>query len=131
MIPTIIALGLVNWLTTTIIVESELTRPLREWFKRKGTWQQTDEEWDAQYAAHLRGEEPPKPQLRLRAWRKAAYLVACHLCTGTWIGLVLAALGLVHPFGPGVLGWTLTGLLIKAIGHLTLVVHKAGERLAK
>lgn len=88
--------GLVNWIATTILVESELFRPVRQWLERRtdsaGQWW-----W---------------------AWEKLRYLAGCHLCVGTWVGLTQAA-----TFGSpwrGVWGLLAGGLLYKAIGHLVL-----------
>lgn len=106
--------GLVCWLVTTILVEGELLRPLRE---AAGGW------------------VPPYELLGMADlpgfWRrpKIAYLIQCHLCTGTWVGLLL---GLVVP-GPLSLR-LLNGLLYKAVGHLVLVVVNlacAAERRLK
>lgn len=112
---TAIGLGLINWLITTIVVESELTRPLRDWVDRTPT-------------RRVKRWVPQRTTLRA----KAAYLIGCHLCTGTWIGLA-QALTVPHlgPFGTGITGWVLAGLLYKAIGHATLVLHKAGEAIAQ
>lgn len=84
--------GLVNWLVTLIIVESELFREVRDW-------------------------------VDTHAPEKLRYLVHCHLCCGTWIGLALALvlpgpLVAVHPL----LTWFLNGLLYKAVGHVTLEI---------
>lgn len=109
-------LGLACWLLTTIVVESEITRSLREWVHgreeiaahtidlyepgERGAWRFVVESW---VAHHVR------------------YLLGCHLCTGVWVGLILA---LVQPSSP--LGNTiLDGLAYKAIAHLVLVAVNA------
>lgn len=99
----VVALGIVCWLTTLIVVESELFREPREFCtNRKG---------------------------RGFCSNKLAYLVGCHLCTGTWIGLLIAVLTpAIRPFGPGVLGLVLVGLTYKAIGHITLEVTALLQR---
>jgi|FLYL01.1.fsa_nt_gi hypothetical protein len=94
----VIALGLVNWIATTILVESELFRSVREYVDRRA--------WDARW------------EWSRRVWNKARYLIRCHLCTGTWVGLVQASV-----FGSpwdGVTGWIAGGLLYRAVGHLVL-----------
>lgn len=97
----LLSLGLVCWVATLIVVESELFRPLRDLVGR------------------------PADTTGLRHY--AAYLVRCHLCAGTWIGL---ALGLVVTpvVGTGPLGRLLTGLAIKAVAHLLLILQHIGER---
>jgi hypothetical protein len=93
---TVVLLGLVNWIATTIVVESEFFRPLRDGIAQIG-------------------ERRPRHRA---AWEKASYLVGCHLCTGTWIGLV-QALVFGSPWA-GVPGLVAGGLVYKALGHLTL-----------
>lgn len=101
----LVLLGIVCWLVTLVVVDSELFRPLRIWV-----------------AGHRRGADrlPRRPAW---LWHKLRYLVACHLCTGVWVGLVLAAaVPTVRPFGTGPVGFVLAGLSVKAVGHLTLEV---------
>lgn len=97
----IIALGLVNWFVTTVVVEANVTQPIRSWFHTR--WMHAQREWS------------------LVMWEKLAYLVNCHMCAGVWVGLALAAFAPMV-FGPGVIPFILVGLLIKAIGHLVLTV---------
>lgn len=85
-----VLLGLVCWIATTIVVEAELTRPVRERVKRS----------------------------RRCCALKLDYLVSCHLCSGTWIGLTLSAV-FGSPWG-GFAGIVAGGLLYKAIAHLIL-----------
>lgn len=137
---TALALGLVCWIATTIVVESELFRPLREWLARRedaALWGDYAALWgdyapEERASSFVRGVEVPACHpVREVLWRKARYLLACHLCAGTWIALGLVALHPVAVFGPGFLGWALGGLLVKAIAHLALVAHKAGEAVAR
>lgn len=93
-------LGAVVWFVTTVIVESELTRPIRE-----------------AIVARFPG--------------KVGYLVNCHMCAGTWVGL---GVGFLHPLALGS-GWVvaclLSGLAYKAVGHLILGVNNLLERCAR
>lgn len=102
----VLVLGLVCWIATAILVDSELFRPLRSWTTRKV--------FAAEDAAKLarRGRTvfiangrrqhtvPTKARWRRAFWRKVSYLVNCHLCAGTWIGLAIAVAA-SGPFG----GW--------------------------
>jgi hypothetical protein len=93
--------GLVNWLATWIIVEAEVFREVREWFKAK--------------CASL-----PNKTLG----KKLCYLVECQLCAGTWVGLGLSLfLGGPMEVSIPMIGWMLNGLLYKAVGHLILEVQ--------
>lgn len=125
-----IALGLVNWLVTLLLVESEVTRPIREWVDNrfKAAWYDTSV--PKEYAS------PANPVInvqdagwRIVFWYKLKYFTCCQLCAGTWVGWVLAAITISWnaPLGTGVLGIVLAGLLYKAIGHLVLVIQKVGE----
>lgn len=107
---TFVALGIVNWIATTIIVESELTAPLRAWIVNRR------DQADERYVA---GAMEGQPWAYL-AWRKVAYLVGCHLCVGVWVALAEVSVGL---FGVSIDGLApLVGytLLVKGIGHLIL-----------
>lgn len=105
-------LGLVNWLVTTILVESELTRPFRDWVADRH--RRAANRWtDSLRRRHHRAEA---------VWFKLKYLAGCHLCTGTWVGLVMAALVPLHLGAPGATGRVLAGLAFKAIGHFTLEI---------
>lgn len=90
--------GLVNWIATTIVVESELARPFRDWVCR-----------------HRQGASAARNPDDRGIWRWADYLIRCHLCTGVWIGIAEAIY--LGARGPAII-WT--GLLIKAVGHLIL-----------
>lgn len=120
---TVIYLGLINWLVTLILVESELTRPVRNWI-----------DGQADMWATLVADGERDPDLRER-WdvtklvlsSKARYLIGCHLCAGTWIGFVLAGV-FGGPISAGVVGVVSNGLLYKAIGHATLELTAAFKR---
>lgn len=126
-----IYLGLVNWLVTLVLVESELTRPVRDFFEDRRN--AADE-----FAVVTMGNddfteaEQRTAQRRYTAWSKARYFVSCHLCAGTWVGLLLASLvpG-ARPLGGGALGLVLAGFLFKAIGHITLEITALMQRSAK
>lgn len=118
-VTTLILLGLVNWLVTTILVESEITRPIRDWVENQHTvgFDIFDPRYSWAKSIH-------EAKWQTRVWRKVGYLVHCHLCAGTWVGLVMAAVVSYRAFAvrPAFLAAVLTGLAIKAVGHLTLEV---------
>ncbi len=118
----VIFLGLANWLGTTIIVESELFRPLREWVNNRRIKAEGYTMISERYGVIT-------CPWRCRAWGKATYLVSCHLCAGTWVGLAIAAVA-GSPV-PGVLGFVLGGLVFKAIGHITLEVTAALKAVSR
>lgn len=99
----VLALGAVTWLVTTIVVESEIFRPLREWVGQRF------------------GEES-----------KLAYLAHCHLCAGTWVGLLVAAASPYRPLASTLPlgGILLAGLLYKAIAHLILAINNTLRRFS-
>ncbi|RJQ55647.1 MAG: hypothetical protein C4521_01910 [Actinobacteria bacterium] len=107
----VILVGIVNWWLTTLFVDSLFFEGWRRWVER-----------------HF-GEHS-----------KITYLIHCHMCLGTWVGLGLAV------FIPGpllwevrigwhgvldylTLSWLLNGLLYKGVGHLFLEVAAAGKHL--
>lgn len=118
-------LGLVCWLATLIIVESELTRPLREWLERRAQRELPVPKTIPE--AHVRADYRTKNGHIFffffgtrPVFEKLRYAVSCHLCAGVWVGVVLAAI-FGGPFtGPA--ATAANGLLYKAIGHLTLEV---------
>lgn len=115
----VLFLGLVNWITTTIVVESELFRPLRECIQKRRTRRRPA--FTPPLGVNtMPGAKLPDQYFVCRpVWNKLAYLVSCHLCAGTWIALGEAATFGV-PFHHGLLGVAAGGLLYKAIGHLVL-----------
>lgn len=115
----VLLLGLVCWIVTTILVESELTRGVRSYIVGKEQfWRMFDEAWRMYGDREAHAKKMRRVDRRAFLWREARYFIGCHLCTGVWVGLVLSAL-----FGspwPGFVGWAAGGLLYKAIGHLVL-----------
>lgn len=101
-----VMLGVANWFATTLIVESELFRPVRDWVGNR--------------------YEDAAGTKTYGAWGKLHYLVSCHMCAGTWVALAMAL------FTPAVVnvpvvGWVLTALVIKGIGHLVLLLNNKGN----
>lgn len=123
---------LINWLVTTIVVESTLFLALRQWFivrtwyvtcrgerhrcggKRAFIWPEDATEEEASAAPYHWGP-----------WLKPAQLMTCQLCTRVWIGFAEAA----YFGGPdhGTFRLVANGLLYAAGGHLIL---EARSRLA-
>ncbi len=98
----LIALGLATWIGTSVIVEAEIFRDVREAF-----------DW-----LHNRYDNWLTYKLR--------YLIQCHMCTGIWVAAIVSLL--VPPvIGSGFVGWGLTALAIKGVAHLFLVLHKLGD----
>jgi hypothetical protein len=120
----VLALGLVCWAATTIIVESEFFRPLRERLQDRRVKlvptpappADTIEEAVA-YAQSHRGYKNPTPQVSFW-WDKAWYLSGCHWCCGTWVAFALVAF-FDSPWDHWY-GFIAGALLVKAIGHLVL-----------
>jgi hypothetical protein len=105
---TLFFLGLACWIATVIVTESELTRPARDWIATR-----TEH-------ATVAGRRSK------RVWQRLCYLAGCHLCTGTWVAGLLA-LFVPPAVSGGVVGWLVTALIIKAVGHAVFVLHKLGE----
>lgn len=140
----VIGLGLVTWLVTMIVVESEIVRPLREWIGMKAdlwstVWADGEPVW---LNSHGFGEDfvPGRytdpdhkrfDRTREVAWRKARYLFGCHLCSGCWIAAAVVAVQPLHVYRAGFVGFLFDAALVKAVAHLTLVVQKAGEGLSR
>lgn len=110
--------GLITWFVTLVLVEGEIFAPLRDWFEYRTDLALLRD----RYAETTK--EHKKTTRRYRVWNKVSYLVNCHMCAGTWIGIGLGFL-IPGPFSP-----VLSGLLYKAIGHLTLAVQKTFERFS-
>lgn len=119
----VLALGLANWFATTLIVDSEFFRPLREWVARK----------NVNAVEAFSADTPFRTRVREVFWRKTMYLVGCHTCTGTWVGFAIAAFlptSLVVPGIWPVAGLVLNALAIKAVGHLVLAWVNRSEAAA-
>lgn len=99
-------LGVANWFATTLLVESEIFRPLRQWVGHRT--EVADAGW------------------RLAFWEKARYMIGCHMCAGTWVALAMA-LFVPAVVNVPVVGWLLTALVIKGIGHLVLLLNNVGN----
>lgn len=66
-----------------------------------------------------------------RAPKKVGYLVHCHMCAGTWIGLMF---GFAFPLAlgrPYVIRALATGLIYKGVAHLILAANNFLERCAR
>lgn len=128
MIATTIFLGIVVWLGTTILVESELCKPLREAVERWAGPAAIPERtrWNTPSSKFTEPAIPAPHPVRL----KLAYLIHCHLCAGTWVGLLVAAATPYRPLDAALpLGeWLLAGLLYKGIAHLILAVNNTLRR---
>lgn len=125
----LIVLGLVNWFGTFLLVDSEFFRPYRQFVDRRHDASidraLQDPAFLAQFAVGDTTETQVFEALQVSGstfWREARYFVHCHTCTGTWVGFALAAVA-VHPLVlHGVVGFVVTALAIKALGHITLDV---------
>lgn len=122
-------LGLACWVATTIVVESEIVKPLRSFVGRKTNACKLRNR-AAVIARDTKGARRSKRQHAVLF--KLDYLLTCHLCAGTWIGLVIA--GVVG--GPVQLGNTFVavvanGLVIKGVAHFVLGVTNTLERVAR
>lgn len=125
-VTTIIFLGCATWLATTILAESELFKPTRGLLDRQADHWEEHELWE--YNEFGAASRMTKFQASL--WKKLSYLHGCHLCCGTWVGLVIAiATPQLRPFGYGIVGVILSGLVYKAIGHIVLEVTGALKRM--
>lgn len=92
----LIALGLANWIATTIITEGAICAPLRKWVVH-----------------HI---------------PRGRYFVRCALCVGTWIAFAEVAVTPWRPLGPGLVGFVLAALVVKAFGHLVLELRPQAWR---
>lgn len=143
------------WFLTTVLVEGEITRPIRDWFHQMlpHDWRPTD--WHGRPTAlgEMRQNyrcsrcaaeaiesivtrtpiQVDSGPITCKSERhpKLAYLVSCHMCAGTWIGL---AIGAVYPLplhtNP-IFSRLLSGLIYKAVAHLILAVNNLLERTSR
>lgn len=98
--------GLAAWIATSTIVEAEVFRDVR----------------DACDKLHDKHNNWWSYKLR--------YLVHCHMCTGIWVSAIIAFF-LPPLVATPVIGWGLTALAVKGIGHSFLVLQKLGEAWTK
>lgn len=114
--------ALINWLVTTIFVESKLFEPVRNWVIMEAYYVRwTDGTWRKCGGRHgpviFPEEHKDEPEMVMRGpWLKAAQLVTCQLCTRVWVGFAEAAY-----FGGPDHGWArliANGLLYAGAGHL-------------
>lgn len=125
----LLVLGLVNWFGTFLLVESEFFRPYRQFvddrYHKSLDRALQDPTFLEQFTSGDTTEAQVMEALNVsgsKFWREARYFVHCHTCTGTWVGFALAAVA-VHPLVlHGVVGFVVTALAIKALGHITLDV---------
>lgn len=143
MTTTVLALSLVTWLVTNIVVDSELFRPLRSWISSKqyearhgkkpvqhvGGLQSFTEAMDRILKGYIQGPAHPR---RFKVWSKVNYLVTCKLCAGTWIALLAVTVQPdARPLGTGFVGWLLAGLLVKAVAHGILELSAVAQEYAR
>lgn len=124
MLGLVVAAVLINWIVTTILVESKLTEPVRTWIIHESLQIRWADEWHHignrhwfEFPLETTQEQVDAVKHVMRGpWAKVAQLVTCQLCTRVWIGFALAAY-LGGPVG----GWAAivaNGLLYAAGGHL-------------
>jgi hypothetical protein len=116
--------ALINWLVTTIFVESKLFEPLRTWIiheayavRHADAWHKIGNKHWYTFPEETTQEEADAATPVLHGpWAKVAQLVTCQLCTRVWVGFAEAAY-----FGGPDHGWArlvANGLLYAALGHL-------------
>ena len=123
--------SLINWLVTTIFVESSLFAPMRDKVLRMGVVLKLKDgrlvSPTGQLNENLTREDIEAGQI-IRKWyaEKAAMLVTCIMCLGVWVGFAEALY-----FGGPLGGWAAivaNGLLYKAGGHF---IYELRSRIAK
>jgi hypothetical protein len=116
--------GLINWLVTTIFVESKLFEPIRNFVIYESYYC----DWDGKRykcggrhsfifpEGTTQAEAEAHPPYMYGPWVKVAQLVTCQLCTRVWVGFAEAAYfgGPLHGSFPIIAN----GLLYAAVGHL-------------
>lgn len=141
---TLVVLGLASWIFTCIVVESELFAGIRRlvdrWYSQSvnylvsaKTAHEFERNRETMLAAFARGERPPIPRYKralVTVTFHLRYMIGCHLCTGMWVSLGIAAF-LPPVVGPWFIGWVLNGAIIKAIAHMALALQHAAEAYAK
>ena len=147
----LVLFGLASWIITTILVEGVIFEDVRKWVQLQQdkadsrimglsfppTEADRKKAADALMEMTLSGKTltdvfgKPSRSALLRSWfwHKMRYLVGCHLCTGTWVSMVLA-LFLPAIVSPAFFGWAINAMIIKAVGHLVLAaVNMANAKI--
>lgn len=112
--------GLVTWLLTKIVVESEIARPLRDWVGKHTSLQAMV----THGVKKILGLATDNIRIKWhqRVADKVYYLLTCVLCAGVWIGW-LVALVITGPYG-----LIVNGLAYKAVAHLLYTVEQFLDR---
>jgi hypothetical protein len=124
-------IAIVNWLVVTILVESTLFDPWRQFVLRLGAHitlaDGTKLPPSGKIPEGVTQQQIEQAHVTKAAWSiKLAQLVTCHMCLGVWVGFAEALY-----FGGPFHGWAAivaNGLLFKAGGHLVLELR---SRVAK
>lgn len=99
---TLFLAGLAAWIATAVITEAEIFRDVRDGcdklHKKYNNW------WTY----------------------KLRYLIHCPMCTGIWVSAIIAFF-LTPIVSTPFVGWGLTALAVKGIGHLFLIAQKLAE----
>lgn len=101
---TIFLAGLAAWIATAVITEAEIFRDVRE------ACDKVHDKFNNWWTYKLR------------------YLIHCPMCTGIWVSAIIAFF--IPPFvASGFIGWGLTALAVKGIGHGVFVFQKLAESI--
>lgn len=117
--------AIINWVVTTILVESTLFAPVRQWIQNEAWYVRWPfpEVWRKCGGRHGPvifpecHNSPPNVVMR-GPWLKLAQLTTCQLCMRVWVGLAESAY-----FGGPDHGWAhlvANALLYAGLGHLLL-----------
>ena len=131
--PLVLYAALVNWIVTTIFVESKLFEPIRLWIIHEsyvvrwdGKLHKVGNKHWFEFPIETTQEEADAANVHMAGpWAKLAQLVTCQLCTRVWVGFA-EALVFRGPF----VGWysyLANGLLYAAAGHL---IYELRSRVA-
>lgn len=120
---------LINWLVTTILVESHLFAPVREWVVGEswhtfvgGAWHKIgNKHWFTfpEDATEADVDKAKATNTMRGPWFKLAQLVSCQLCVRVWVGFAEAFV-FGGPFAGRWYQFLADGLLYAAGGHLIL-----------
>ena len=120
----VIAAGIINWLVTTIFVESTLFAPWRNWVTQKSMRVCFDNGYCGPLGVEISSSDVPIEIAQSAhiehggPWLKLAQLVTCHMCLGTWVAFA-EAIYFGGPLG-GRFAIVANALLYKGVGHLVL-----------